>query len=326
MRWLIRLTVLFSILWCGWWALASYGAKSLFDNVISERQEDGWQADISQEGFPFRIRSRFDNLLITNPKDQMAVKMNGAALSAPPYWPGYLMLDLPETPMTLQTPVNDILFEMRDAQTALRIRPNSDLTFQTLDGTSGPWRVGVDANDIIYADDLAFGIDQDTASPLRYAVFLNVTKLAPGDIWRTILGLPDSWATEFDSFSAQGTVTLSEPVDRNMINPVVNGIDIAFLSVIWGPIEITAEGAVEITANGLPEGTVDIQVKQWSSLLDLAERAGALPQDARMKSKVFFQALANLEGEPEDLDLTIAFKNGRMALGHIDLGPAPRLR
>jgi hypothetical protein len=38
-----------------------------------------------------------------------------------------------------------------------------------------------------------------------------------------------------------------------------------------------------------------------------------------------FALLAAQTGDPEDLDLPLVFANGRMSLGPLPLGPAPRM-
>jgi len=38
------------------------------------------------------------------------------------------------------------------------------------------------------------------------------------------------------------------------------------------------------------------------------------------------EALAGLSGQPENIDATLNFSNGRIFLGPIPLGPAPSLR
>jgi len=329
MRRLIRWLVAFALLWTAWWAIASYGAQRGLAGAIEAHKSDGWQAEVSQEGFPFRIRSRLTGLTLNNPANQTALKASAVTLSAPTYWPGYLTLDLGRTPITLQTPASDLVLEAKGTQAGIRLRPGVALELQSLRVASNNWRLHSAGQDLALADDLDLRLTHDPELANRYDLTLNARKLAPGVLVRQLLGLAPDWPPYFSTFKADAAITFDRPIDRHLRQdapPQPRALQLHTLDITWGAIQLTAFGGLKIDATGVPEGSVDMQLSNWRALLDIAQSAGALPADQRGQTELFLGLLANRADSPDDIDLTLTFAAGTMALSGIPLGPAPKLR
>jgi hypothetical protein len=57
----------------------------------------------------------------------------------------------------------------------------------------------------------------------------------------------------------------------------------------------------------------------------MVETAGYLPPNMRPQAEQVLKGLAQMTGQTTGLDLTISFQDGRMSMGFIPLGPAPRI-
>ncbi|MBD3664387.1 DUF2125 domain-containing protein [Sulfitobacter aestuariivivens] len=326
MRWLIRLCIVLVVLWCAWWALASYGASTGAERLFASKAGDGWRATISQSGFPFRIQTRLQNLRLTDPATTTVVTLDQASVSAPTYWPGFVTLDLPQSPITLETPASDVMFEGADTQAGVRVTPGATLSLQEARIVSADWLLRIGDAVVVEAQDLNISAVQDAQDAQRYDIAISAEDLTPGPLLRSLIALPDDWPDTFESLLAEAAVTFDKPLDRFATEgtpPRARVVELHDMAISWGPVALTAQGIIQLSDTGQPDGEIEIQLSQWPRLLDLAESSGVLPAAVRRQSELMFRALGNLAGDPEDLDLTLTFAQGRMALGPIDLGPAP---
>ena len=60
-------------------------------------------------------------------------------------------------------------------------------------------------------------------------------------------------------------------------------------------------------------------------MLTLAQSAGLLPSELRPQLESILSALAGTSGNPEAFDVTLTLANGRVSMGFLPLGPAPRI-
>jgi hypothetical protein len=101
--------------------------------------------------------------------------------------------------------------------------------------------------------------------------------------------------------------------------------EIAGARLLWGPMRLEAEGRIEVTASGTPEGRITVTATEWRQMLDAAERLGALSaQDAANVARML-DGIARNSPDPDRVSLPFVFREGMLYLGPFALGPAPRL-
>jgi hypothetical protein len=88
---------------------------------------------------------------------------------------------------------------------------------------------------------------------------------------------------------------------------------------------LRAAGELEVDASGIPEGDLSIRAENWRDMIDMAVNAGLLPERMRGTAEGLLDVVAGLSGDPEVIDAELGFSNGRMFLGPLPLGRAPRL-
>lgn len=329
MRFLIRCFILISVLFCGWWALASYGVSQAISSWAEDADARGWQVETqtSQAGFPFNIRTNVATFEVLDTATQSLIKAKGATVSARTYWPGYVDIALPETPMVFADAAQLTSLQTTDGKATLRLRPGFALELRaaTLDATR--WAMLLNQAPLISGGAFAVAAHQDSEIRARYDIALEASDLTPGNLPRRLLSLPASWPISFDAFTAEGSVTFDAPLTADSMEgtlPQFRQITLTQALVAWGALSLNANGKLDVDANGVPTGVVNVQAKNWRNLLDLAQQAGALPSSQRGQIELVLGLLANRSGKPEDMDINIAFENGRMAVSGIPLGPAPR--
>ncbi|MGC1494838.1 MAG: DUF2125 domain-containing protein [Sulfitobacter sp.] len=329
-----RLTWLFLILatlWCAWWALASTGMQSAVTHWLDGQPAKGWQVDVSEvskHGFPLSLRTRLNDVDIVDPATNVTIKTSHLDLIAAAYWPGYVTIKAPETPIVLSSPAGQIIIQAVDGRADLKLRPSPSLELQSMGISSGFWKVVSGQTNLISADNLKAMITQDNSVAEVYDIIFEAKNLIPGNDARTLLALPISWPTAFDAFDADLSVTFDNVWDRTAEPdnwPQPRAIDLRQIEIMWGDLAVLASGQLTIDPKGIPTGSIKVDVTNWAKLVDLGTKSGALPVQQRPQVEIMLGALSNLSGSPDDLNLILAFKDGQMALGPINLGPAPRL-
>ncbi|MDW4549433.1 DUF2125 domain-containing protein [Defluviimonas sp. D31] len=119
---------------------------------------------------------------------------------------------------------------------------------------------------------------------------------------------------------------LDRPLDRfaQVEGIAVTGAEIRSAELEWGPLRVTGQGAVERLAGGTPDGRIDLSIKNWRAALPLLTRLGLIREELAPTVESAFEQLALAGGDAETLSLPLTFSNGRVSLGPIPLGAAPR--
>ena len=91
----------------------------------------------------------------------------------------------------------------------------------------------------------------------------------------------------------------------------------------WGDIGLSATGTLTIDPAGIPDGRITLAATNWRALLDLVAASGAIAPEL---APTWLAMAETLSQGTDRIDLPLTFENGRMSIGFIPLGPAPRLR
>lgn len=328
---LIKVIVVLTLLWGGWWAIASAGLKSAGTTWFDARRAEGWQADvgsIEKSGFPLRLQTRLTDIALADPETGTAVRMDQFDVSTPAYWSGYVTVTLPDTPITLASPGLRATLAAQDAQADLRLRPDTTLPLESMVLTGGEWKVDTAAGDLLGADTIDISMIQQTADAPVYDFQIDATGLTPGTLPRGFLGLPADWPLAFDTFTGSMTVGFDTVWDRRALEqrrPQPRSIDLERAQFAWGAVEMLATGNVTIDEAGLATGTISLKAENWPAMLEMAETSGYLARNVRPQVEQMLGALAQMSGQTTGLDLTISLQDGRMSMGFIPLGSAPRI-
>ncbi|SFS64679.1 hypothetical protein SAMN04488040_1276 [Sulfitobacter marinus] len=328
---LVGILVIVAVFWCGWWALASAGMQRGISKWLDVRRSLGWQADvggIEKQGFPLRLHAQLNDVAIADPNTGVAARMNQLDISAPTYWPGYVTVALPETPITLVTPDLRATLSAKSAAADLRLRPGRALQLQSLGLSGGAWSLDTATDNIVAADTVDLTMAQQATNTPVYALKLNADNLVPGSLARSFIGLSNDWPAVFDLFTADLMVTFDRVWNRRALEqhrPQPRAIDLRRAHFTWGDIEILATGDLTVDEVGLISGALSVKAENWPALLDMVESAGYLPPNMRPQAEQMLKGLAQMAGKTTGLDLTLSFQEGRMSMGFIPLGRAPRV-
>jgi hypothetical protein len=331
MRKLVRTIIILTVIWGAWWFAASTGLERSVAAWLEDRRGAGWHADvakISKQGFPLKLHTRLQDVYVSDPTSGIAIDMLQLDLIAAAYWPGFMKVQLPDTPINIAIPNRTLTLNAIDGIAELRLRPGPSLQLQNMRFTSDAWAVEEVEGNLISAKDLRLSAVQNETSAKLYHLALNAADLKPGLNIRAAFKLPIDWPLTFETFTADMDVGFDKAWDRSALDgtrPQPRSIVVRSISAVWGTLNVMGTGNVTLDPAGIPTGMMTVNISNWRDILDLVETSGALAASQRVQAEFMAGALSNQGDDPNDLTLVLSFKNGQMSLGPINLGPAPRL-
>ncbi|WP_299816608.1 DUF2125 domain-containing protein [uncultured Jannaschia sp.] len=313
MRWLVILVAALATLWSGYWFVGRGALRDGIASAVAAAEARGWRIawdDIGIGGFP----NRFDTTL-TEPD-----------------------VTVPDGTLRWHAPFLQVL--------ALSYRPNEIIAVAPRRMTfAAPWGDAV----VTSADLRASGTVSLAASPnLQHGTVVGEALGIDGGAWRLDIaraqlaarqaGTPDAWdlALDGDGIRAGGTLAaaldpagaLPEVVDSLDLDAtwVPDGaghaVDLRRAALVWGALALDATGALEVGADGVPEGTLSLELRGTEAALELLRGWQVVPE-ARMP--LIEAGLAGMTAGDGSVRFDLVLADGRMRLGPIPLGPAPRL-
>lgn len=326
MRRLIWLLTVVALLWCGWW----WGATTTLTRQAAELLDGSGVrfGDLTASGFPLTLGFEARDVEVQDPARGVSLRADWVQASAPSHWPGHLTVRLPDSPIALDTPFGALSLHLDDAVGQLMLRPGLMLEFDAARVTTAGWQINAAQGNWAVGQNLLVSVERPEGAQARYDIELRGDGLEPGDLLRAALDIPTAWPRRFEALAAAITVSLSAPLDRSHLEapmPDLRALNIRALDVQWGALRAQAEGTLSFETDGVPEGALSFVIANWRAAMAQAVRSGLITAEQSGQALLLLNALANMSGTPDDLDLTLRFETGQMFLGPIALGPAPRL-
>lgn len=331
MRRLIWIALFLAILWCAWWATFGWGLKSALDVWFEDRRSAGWQADYASldlRGFPMHVRADLDDIILADTASGLVVTLPDLSIGAPTHWPGDVTLKFPNDPISFASPQGQSSLTLSDATAEMRLHPGPSLELEKISSVSNAWSVSSSVGSLVSARNLTLTMDQISTAPQSYRFVAEAADLRPGNIPRAALRIPEDWPLTFDTFTLDGEVSFDKPWDISAIEsarPQPTSIKLKLAEAQWSDLRLFFAADLEVDAEGIPTGTINVQAENWEVMLDLAERSGLLPSALREQAASGLGTLARFSGDPTALDVQMNLKGGFMFVGFIPIGPAPKL-
>jgi hypothetical protein len=333
MRIAMRLGLLIALLWAGGWFVAARmlerAAETWFAEAASEGLRAGY-AHLAVAGFPAGLALRLEAPQVVDPLTGLGWAAEGAeaalALTAPrtlrlrpegaqSVWLDLLRLDIAAGALTA-----DIALQgLPPGPGALTVSA-ADLRLEGVPlmtagpGAAGGWTLGVAALDG------QVGL-AGTAPALRLTA--EGITLAEAQDWpETLAPRPEAPLR----LTLEAAADYAAPVEAG---GRLTAARIEALRLDWGTSALTADGRLEVGADGLPEGRILLVAENWRPLLGLAVVAGWVAPEL---APTWLRVLETLEAAGSDsaraagvLEVPVVFRGGLVSLGPLPLGRAPLL-
>lgn len=325
MRLMLWIIAGLSALYAAYWALAARTIHAEAAGALAALRAEGTgdAATVDVAGFPARFEVTLDAPHLASPDGAFGWAAPGLTLYALSYRPQHVIAVFPEE-QTLRVGRETI------AVTSAALSASAVFGLSARAPLARAQAVGTG---IALASDAGWGV---TAAEVRAAIRrggaeteqeIGVEATGLG-----LSGLPARIATAGGALPERGErfyldamLDLDRPIDLDAAGGVrIRAADIRSVSLTWGDAGISGNGAVALTPEGVPEGRIALSLRNWRAGLTLAETLGLVRAETAPTVERALAGLAALDGTPETLSLPLVFAGGRMSLGPIPLGPAPR--
>lgn len=328
MRALLGIVLAVAGLWAGYWWVGSTAVERGAVDWFAAQETQGITArngGIEVAGFP----NRFD-LTVTAP--DLSDPAQGIGWSAPflqvfamTWKPWHLIAALPNT-QVIALPDQAVTLTSTQMMASLLMHPDTAI---------GLNETRFEASDLGLTSDLGWSLTvaQLNASTLEDQTRANTHRLGLS-VKDIVLGASLAQAVATADLPAQierlhldAHALLTAPIDRHAgeTHPALTGIELADASLIWGALKLSAKGALKADETGSAEGEIAIRIEGWRRLPPLLVALGAVKPQLAPTIERALEVMAQGGSDPDVLDVVLKCAEGRMVLGPLPLGPAPRL-
>ncbi|MEO0681099.1 MAG: DUF2125 domain-containing protein [Pseudomonadota bacterium] len=335
MSWLLAVIVLALAGWSAWWWLGASAQQAAVEGWLAERAQAGWVAEgeVSVAGYPNRIDLTLEGLVLSDPPA-------GWAWTAPVFrtymlsyrpdqviaaWPGAHVLATPEARVTAEAETLQASAGFLPSTTLEIDRAVLEAETLELSGEGlGSWTAGLARGQLSLRR-----AEEERGRENAYDIVLDGAGLRPPEALTALFsdaageGLPAA----VEEVSLDATAAFARPLDRVALEKSDFRPEMIRLrrSIIrWGPLRIVGSGRVEIDAEGVPEGEIALEIREWRALLAAARSTGALDGGAAAALETGLGLIAAFSGQNGALEAPLRFSGGQTWLGPIPIGPSPR--
>lgn len=326
MRRIIGLVVFAAVLWGGYWFVASNAVKQAVTNAV-EADPRISASDIRLAGFPNRFDTTFTEPSWSDPAFTWSAPFfQTFALS---YKPTHLVMVWPET-QDLTFAGNTISIAQEDLRASVVFEGLTALRLArtTMVGDALTVSIPGVADTTVGVLRAATRLSDDTGNRHQAAIAVEDIRL-PATLATAVFGPtpPPGLIAQID---ADLGLAFDAPLDRESIAalpaPQMTQIAVTSAKLSWGPLQLSADGTLDIDARGRPMGRINLVFEDWRAWFDALDVLGLIPAETAQTWRRAGELLAATSGSSDTLSAPLSFQNGFMSLGPLPLGPAPRFR
>jgi hypothetical protein len=326
MRALVWVVVAAAVAWGGYWFVGARALESGAQAWFQAQTDAGLVAersDLSVSGFPNRFDLTVADLRLADPDTGYGWTAPFVQILSLSYKPWHIIAAFANQ-QQVRTPWQDLAVESDRLQGSVVIVPGINLALDRLTLVGDALRVTSDLGWTASAETLRFATRQVGTDGQRHEIGLEMLGLDPDP--SVTAALPDFPKT-IETLRLDAIITLTAPLDRlaGQSHPRPTRIEVKEAQLVWGSLALSGSGKIEASADGLAEGRLSLRLTNWREAIPLAVAAGLIKPEVAPTWVNMFALFAAQSGNPEDLDLPLVFANGRMSLGPLPLGPAPRM-
>lgn len=331
MRALLTVIVIAALAWSIYWAVGSTGVNTAFKTWFEDRRAEGWVADVSSletKGFPNRFDTTFSDLSLADPETGLAWDAPFFQIFALSYKPNHVIAVWPNI-QSIATPLAKYDLASEDMRASLVTDAATTLPLDRLTLTAEALSVLQEgAGEPSRAKALTLAVERQPVVENSYRLGFKADGFSPALDWRVQIDPNGTLPDTLDALSADLTVDFDAPWDINAIQtarPQPRKINLRLAEARWGQLELQAAGEMTVDAAGIPEGEITIKARNWREILKLAVETGAIPEAFAGSLEDGLSLMSQLAGNPKTLDIPLGLRGGRVLLGPVPIGPAPRL-
>ena len=326
MRALLIIVLALGTLWGGYWVVGSIGLQRTAEAWFAAQNERGVEAgysDLAVQGFPNRFDLTVTDVHLADPVTGYGWDAPFAQVLSMTWKPWHLIAALPNR-QTVTTPDQEIVVESSTLRGSLVMVPGVALALDAviLEGADLVATSGMGWT--LKAARAQLATRQTASLPNGHEVNLTLSGLVPDPAFLAAAGdLP----AQIETTQIDVSVGFTAPIDRFAADskPQLTAMTVKQGLVRWGDLKISVTGDVVAGADGLAEGQIDIEMTNWRKILPVAVAMGLITAEVAPTVENMLGLLAEQSADPTVLSLPLKMTAGRMSIGPLPIGPAPRM-
>lgn len=327
---LIVVILVVSLGWMAWWVFGSTALDAALTAWVDERRAEGWAADVADievDGFPNRFDTTLSGVRLADPETGVAWSAPFLQLLALAYKPHQVIAILPNE-HRLSTPLQTLTFTHEQARGSIFMQPSpslplarSTIVIDALDVDSSlGWNAQLDQG--------RFATEQIAARENAHRVGAELIEFYPPEATVKLIDPAGLLPKSIERLRLDADIGFTAPWDRSAIEtarPQITDVDLKDLSAEWGSVTFRAAGALSVDDRGTPTGDISIKAVDWRRLLQMAVASGLVVESFAPTLERALEFIAVLNGPSDTIDVDLTFRSGRVFLGPIPLGDAPKI-
>lgn len=328
MRALLGIVLAVAGLWAGYWWVGSTAVERGAVDWFAAQEAEGMVArngGIAVSGFPNRFDLTVTAPELADPAQGIGWRAPFAQVFAMTWKPWHLIAALPQT-QVITLPDQSVTLTSTLMMASLLMHPDTAMGLnETRLEASGLGLTSDQGWALTVAQVNASTLEDETRAN-AHRLGLAVKDVVLGDMLAQAVadaGLP----AQIDRLHLDAHALLTAPLDRHAgeTRPALTGIEVADASLNWGPLSLSAKGALKADETGSAEGEIALRITGWRRLPPLLVALGAVKPQLAPTVERALEVMAAGSTDPDLLEVVLKCAQGRMMLGPLPLGPAPRL-
>lgn len=329
MRALLLAILIVAALWSGYWFIGSRALERGVDQWFAAQTAQGITAertDVAVMGFPNRFDLTVTEPRLADPRRGLSWKAPFVQVFAMTWKPWHLIAALPDR-QTVGLPGQTVEVTSSRLRGSIVVTPGTDLTLERSTVEGDNIRLASDRGWAAAAARFLLATRRDAEDAASHEVFFEATSITPDQAFRMGLKPVSDLPELIDRARVDGRLAFSAPIDRfaAQTQPRIQRIDLREAALQWGGLSLSAKGSIAAGPQGLAEGRIDLRVAPWRDLVPVLVAAGLVTPEVAPTVERAMELLAQQGADPDVLEVPLVLGQGRMALGPIPLGPAPRM-
>lgn len=327
---LIVVILVASLGWMAWWMFGSSALDRTLTAWVDERRAEGWAADVADidvAGFPNRFDTTLSDVRFADPQTGVAWSASFLQLLALAYKPHQVIAVLPNE-HRLSTPLQTLTFTHDQARGSVFMEPSPSLPLDRstiiIEALNIESNLGWNAR----LDEGRFATEQIPARVDAHRIGAELLGFHPPEDVIAIVDPAGLLPETVERMRFDADIGFTAPWDRGAIEtarPQITRIDLKDLSAEWGSVTFRAAGALDVDARGTPTGEISVKAVDWRRLLQMSVASGLTPENIAPSIESALEFIAALKGPSDTIDADLSLRSGRVFLGPIPLGNAPKI-
>lgn len=327
MRGLLVGALLATAAWTGYWWFGASKLEGAVTQWIADNPKAGVSiSDATVQGIPNRWDLTLTDLRLDLSAQSLRWQTPFAQVFAMTWKPWHVIAALP-TGQTITYMDQTLSLNSSQMRADVIVHPSATLALQEVIADSADLELISNAGWRIGLGKLLASLREDPTTANRYRVGLRLSDLIPDTSLTAALaqtGLP----ARMDEAFLDAHLTLSAPLDAGTAKtmPFATVIDLDEARLTWADLQVVAKGQITPDAQGFAAGSIQITLNGWEKLPPLLVALGMVQPGMQQPITGMLTGMANKDGDPKGLEMTLLAKDGQLTLDALPLGPAPQMQ